>query len=47
VASFFCSLSSANAPLTEWRIDGPMAAIVLDHEEAHEEAGSRHGQQKA
>ena len=25
----------------------PVAAIVLDHEEAHEEAGSRHREQKA
>ena len=25
----------------------PVAAIVLDHEETHEEAGSRHGEQQA
>jgi hypothetical protein len=25
----------------------PVATIVLDHEEAHEETGSRHGEQQA
>src|SRR5258708_31143495 len=31
VASFYCSLSSANAPPTEWRIDGPsIEPISLD-----------------
>src|SRR3984893_18168155 len=31
VASFFCSLSSANAPPTEWRINGPsIKQISLD-----------------